>query len=65
LIGAPEVMDPLNQASAARAHVGHTHDRFRINGFRWREHLFFRYSTVDKNVAAECLADSKYDPLIT
>jgi hypothetical protein len=40
-------MDPLNQASAGRAHVGHTHDPFPISSLQFESNTwFFHHSDV-------------------
>ena len=48
-VGNSEVMDPLNQASAAPAHVGHTHDPFRISSlqFEWSTWFSHHSDVVD------------------
>jgi hypothetical protein len=43
IVGDSEVMDPLNQASAARAHVGHTHDPFRISSLQFESNTWFSH----------------------
>ncbi len=49
IVGDSKVMDPLNQASAAPAHVGHTHDPFRISSlqFEWSTWFSHHSDVVD------------------